>query len=132
MIVAGIGLKSGATAEEILACVDAALAASGLAGASIARLATILSRAQEAGVIAAAAERGAELTGAPIDILRRYASACATRSDRALALYGVGSVAETAALAASAPNGRLAAPRIAVGSVTCALAISDAVSRTAT
>lgn len=132
MIVAGIGLKSGATAEQILDCIDAALAASGLAGAPISRLATILSRVEEAGVIAAAAQRGAELTGAPIDILRRYASTCVTRSDRALALYGVGSVAEAAALAASAPNGTLASPRVAIGPVTCALAVSGSVSRAAT
>jgi cobalt-precorrin 5A hydrolase len=41
-----------------------------------------------------------------------------------LALKGVPSVAEAAALAAGGPRSRLLAPRIAVGPATCALAVS--------
>jgi cobalt-precorrin 5A hydrolase len=41
-----------------------------------------------------------------------------------LALAGVPSVAEAAALAAGGPRARLILPRIAVGPVTCALAES--------
>ena len=41
---------------------------------------------------------------------------------RVLALTGVPSVSEAAALAAAGPTARLIAPRIAVGPATCALA----------
>jgi cobalt-precorrin 5A hydrolase len=49
-----------------------------------------------------------------------------TRSDRVIALMGVPSAAEAAALAAAGPAGRLIAPRTAVGPATCALATSEA------
>ena len=48
----------------------------------------------------------------------------ATWSARVLALAGVPSVAEAAALAACGPKARLILPRIVVGKVTCALAES--------
>ena len=47
-----------------------------------------------------------------------------TRSERVLALMGVPSVAEAAALAAAGPASRLLGPRVAVGPATCALAIT--------
>jgi cobalt-precorrin 5A hydrolase len=46
-------------------------------------------------------------------------------SPRVLALTGVPSVAEAAALAAGGPKARLLFPRIVVGPVTCALATTD-------
>ena len=49
----------------------------------------------------------------------------ATRSERVLALMGVPSVAEAAALAAAGPAARLISPRLVIGSATCALAASD-------
>jgi cobalt-precorrin 5A hydrolase len=56
------------------------------------------------------------------DELAAAGGRAATRSERVLALAGVPSVAEAAALAAGGPAARLIAPRIAVGSATCALA----------
>jgi hypothetical protein len=47
-----------------------------------------------------------------------------TRSERVLALTGVGSVAEAAALAAAGPSAKLISPRLVMGSATCALAAS--------
>jgi cobalt-precorrin 5A hydrolase len=47
-----------------------------------------------------------------------------TRSERVLALMGVPSVAEAAALAAAGPASRLLGSRVAVGPATCALAVS--------
>jgi cobalt-precorrin 5A hydrolase len=47
-----------------------------------------------------------------------------TRSERVLAMTGVPSVSEAAALAAAGPGARLLAPRVAVGPATCALAIT--------
>ena len=48
-----------------------------------------------------------------------------TRSERVLALMGIPSVAEAAALAGGGLSARLILPRIAVGSATCALAVSE-------
>jgi cobalt-precorrin 5A hydrolase len=51
-----------------------------------------------------------------------------TRSERVLALTGVASVAEAAALAAAGPAARLISPRLVIGSATCALASSETAS----
>jgi cobalt-precorrin 5A hydrolase len=51
-----------------------------------------------------------------------------TKSDRVLALMGVPSVAEAAALAVAGPSARLIGPRLVFGAATCALAASEIVS----
>ena len=121
-IVAGIGIRPGTDATDILACLDEALAIAGLSGSATPRFATIASRIAEAGMIAAAADRSAELVAIPDEALKGFEAACATRSTRIASLYGVGSVAEAAALAAAGPGGELVQPRIATARVTCALA----------
>lgn len=123
-LVAGIGIRPGTEAADILACLDQALASAGLAGASTPRFATLASRVAEAGMVAAATERAAELVAIPDEALKGFEAACATRSTRIASLYGVGSVAEAAALAAAGPGGELVQPRIATARVTCALARS--------
>lgn len=126
VIIAGIGLRPGTSEAEILACLDEALAAAGLAGATVPRFATLTSRLNEAGLIAAARSRKAELVAIPDEALKGFEAACATRSTRIAALYGVGSVAEAAALAAASPGAELVQPRITTARVTCALARSSA------
>jgi cobalt-precorrin 5A hydrolase len=59
--------------------------------------------------------------------LKAAGTRVATRSDRVVALTGVPSLAEAAALAAAGPSSRLIAPRLVVGAATCALASSGAV-----
>ncbi|MCO5090629.1 cobalamin biosynthesis protein [Bosea sp. (in: a-proteobacteria)] len=125
-LVAGIGIRPGTGAADILACLDAALAGAGIAGEATPLFATLASRAGEAGIVAAAAARAAGIVAVPDEALKGFEAACATRSTRIAALYGVGSVAEAAALAAAGPGGRLLQPRIASGRVTCALARSVA------
>jgi cobalt-precorrin 5A hydrolase len=49
-----------------------------------------------------------------------------THSERVIALKGVPSIAEAAALAAGGPSARLLAPRVVLGPATCALAIIEA------
>jgi cobalt-precorrin 5A hydrolase len=124
MIVAGIGLRPGTTEADVRACLDAALAAAELMPGTALRLATLGSRAGEAGLIAVAKARKAELVAVPDEALAGYEAACATRSTRIAGLYGVGSVAEAAALAAAGPGAVLIQPRIATARVTCALARS--------
>lgn len=125
-LVAGIGIRPGTQAGDILACLDEALARAGLGADAPLRLATLASRASEAGMLAAAADRNAELVAVPDEALKGFEAACATRSTRIASLYGVGSVAEAAALAAAGPGGVLVQPRIATARVTCALARSVA------
>lgn len=121
-LIAGIGLRPGTSEGDILACLDQALAAAGLAASEGLRIATLNSRINEAGLMAAATARNAELVAVPDEALKGYEAACATRSTRIASLYGVGSVAEAAALAAAGPGGTLLQPRIATNRVTCALA----------
>ncbi|KFC62154.1 putative CobE protein [Bosea sp. LC85] len=123
MIVAGIGLRPGTSEPDILACLDQALRQAGIVPSAL-RLATIASRAGEAGLLATAQSRNAELVAIPDEALKGFEAACATRSTRIASLYGVGSVAEAAALAAAGPGSVLIQPRIATARVTCALARS--------
>lgn len=121
-LVAGIGIRPGTDAAEILACLDRALAQAGLESQAGPRFATLASRVAEPGMVAAAASRAAELVGIPDEALKGFEASCATRSTRIASLYGVGSVAEAAALAAAGPGGLLVQARIATARVTCALA----------
>ena len=122
MITAGIGLRPGTQAAEVEACLDQALTAAGLSPSALARLATLASRQDEPGLAAVAQAHDLTLVGIPDEALAGFEAACATRSTRVSGLYGVGSVAEAAALAAAGPGATLIQPRIATARVTCALA----------
>lgn len=121
-LIAGIGLRPGTAEADIEDCLDQALAAAGLVGEAVSRIATLAARAAEPGLLALVAARKAELLAVPDEALKGFEAGCATRSTRIAALYGVGSVAEAAALAAAGPGGALILPRFATRRVTCALA----------
>jgi cobalt-precorrin 5A hydrolase len=59
-----------------------------------------------------------------LDALRGRSDDCLTRSERTLAVFGVASVAEAAALAAAGPDSHLVVPRRIIGNVTVAAARS--------
>ena len=122
MIVAGIGCRKGASAEEIGAALDTALQRAGRPLARIDLLATAARKRDEEGIVAAAAARGLRLMFVEPADLEVASARGATWSARVLALAGVPSVAEAAALAACGPKAKLILPRIVVGPVTCALA----------
>ncbi len=124
MIVAGIGCKVGASAQEIEAAIGAALSQAGLNGSALSLIATSSAKSAEAGIAAVATERGLKLAVVPQADLESAGTQTLTRSERVLAVAGVPSVSEAAALAAAGPGARLLAPRVAVGPATCALAIS--------
>jgi cobalt-precorrin 5A hydrolase len=127
MIVAGVGCRAGASAGEIEAAIAAALDRAGLAPASLGLIATSQAKGAEPGVVAAASGRGVKLVVVPQDAFEAAGARAVTRSARVLALTGVPSVSEAAALAAGGPSARLIVPRIAVGPATCALAtVGDA------
>jgi cobalt-precorrin 5A hydrolase len=125
MIVAGVGCRKGATAVQIEAVIVAALAGAGLDIAAVGVVATAAVKGDEPGIAAAASSIGVPLVLVAPDDLVAAGARAATRSERVLALAGVPSVAEAAALAAGGPAARLIAPRIAVGPATCALADCD-------
>ncbi len=128
MIVAGIGCRRGAAAAEIEAAIRAALARAGIAAAELDAVATSMAKDAEPGIASAASTFGLGVLLVPDDELRAAGARAATRSDRVLALTGVPSLAEAAALAAAGASSRLIVPRLVVGAVACALARSGAAS----
>lgn len=122
VIVAGIGCRKGASAAQIDAAIDTALERSGRPPARIDLMATSVAKSEEAGIAAAAAARRLRLVYVAQPDLETASARGATWSARVMALAGVPSVAEAAALAACGPKARLILPRITVGPVTCALA----------
>ena len=117
MIVAGFGFRSGAT---LAALQDALQKAGGAVG--VTHLATLADKA--AGLEPLALALDLPLVALGPEALRGQLTP--TRSDRVEALFGTGSVAEAAALAAAGPAARLTGPRLALGAVTCAVAVAAA------
>ena len=122
MIVAGVGCRSGVSAREVELAIAAALDRAGLAAASLGIIAASFAKRDEPGIAAAALERGVKFVVVAQAEFEAAGSRAVTRSERVLALTGVPSVSEAAALAAAGPTARLIGQRVAVGSVTCALA----------
>jgi cobalt-precorrin 5A hydrolase len=121
----GVGCRAGIGADEIIAAVEATLDEAGLAVRPV-LMATIQDKRGEPGLALAAARLGLVLVFLPRDVLAAASAAAVTRSDRVVALHGVPSVAETAALAAAGPEARLLVPRRVQGGVTCAIATGRA------
>jgi cobalt-precorrin 5A hydrolase len=124
MIVAGIGCRRGAAADDVEAALRAALAHAGLAATALDAIATTAGKNREPGITAVAKKFGVRVVALPQSELKAASDRAATRSQRVLALTGLPSVAETAALAAAGPLARLVAERRIVGGATCALAAS--------
>jgi cobalt-precorrin 5A hydrolase len=125
MIVAGVGCRKGASADQIAAAIASALAGANRKPDALDIIAAPAAKVGEPGIAAAASALGVPLVLVPQNDLEAASARTWTRSERVVALMGVPSVAETAALAAAGPSARLLAARIAVGPVTCALAESE-------
>jgi cobalt-precorrin 5A hydrolase len=126
MIVAGVGCRRGTSAVAITAAIEAALARAGLTPASLDMIATAATKGGEPGIAAAATALGVPLVLVPQGELETAGEGAVTRSERVVALMGVPSVAEAAALAAGGTAARLVMPRTTVGPATCALASTGA------
>lgn len=126
MIVAGIGLRRSAGADEIVALVERALECAALPPGALDRLATVASIAPLPAVTEAARRLGVAATAVDETMLAEAASGVRTVSQRALVAHGVGSVAEAAALGGAGPGAALILERIASAAVTCAIACSPA------
>jgi cobalt-precorrin 5A hydrolase len=125
MIVAGVGCRRGTPAPDIEAAIRAALVQAGVAEDALTAIATMASKHDEAGIEAAAANLGVNVVLVAEAELAAAGERSETKSARVLALAGVPSVAEAAALAAAGPLARLIGPRLVLGPATCALAASE-------
>ncbi len=124
MMVAGIGCRAGASARDIEAALSAALSNTGEPIRELDLIATSAAKANETGIAEVARTRGIKFVVVAQAELEAAATRGITKSARVLALTGVPSVAEAAALAAAGPTARLLVPRITVRTATCALALS--------
>lgn len=124
MMVAGIGCRAGASSHDIEAALAAACARGQLDPNRLRVIATPSAKGGEPGVCAVASARGARLVLVTQAELKAADARAATRSERVLALTGVSSVAEAAALAVAGPHARLVVPKVVVGAATCAIAMA--------
>jgi cobalt-precorrin 5A hydrolase len=122
LMVAGIGCRSGVTAEQVQSALVAALATILPAGRTLSLIAIPAAKRHESGIVAAAAARGIPLVLIAQSDLEAADPRTLTQSEHAMTAMNVHSVAEAAALAGAGPSSRLLGPRIAIGPVTCALA----------
>jgi cobalt-precorrin 5A hydrolase len=123
MIVAGVGCRKGASADDIGAVIGDALARAGVSATALDLIAAPELKRGERGIVVAAAALGVPLVLLPRAELEAAGARVQTRSERVLEMTGVPSVAEAAALAAAGPQARLILPRIAAATATCALAM---------
>ncbi len=124
MIVAGIGCRKGVDEGQVLAAVEVALAAHGLSAAALSALATAHFKHAEEAIAATGKALKLPLLLVDDAALRAVSLRALTRSGPSLALAGTPSVSETAALAAAGQHATLLGPRVAVGPVTCAIAVA--------
>jgi cobalt-precorrin 5A hydrolase len=124
MMVAGIGCRKGVDQGQVLAAVEAALAAHGLSSTVLSALATADFKRAEAAIAATGKALSLPLLLVDDAALRAVSLRALTRSEPSLAVSGTPSVSETAALAAAGQDATLLGPRVAVGPVTCAIAVA--------
>ncbi|QKD06409.1 cobalamin biosynthesis protein [Mesorhizobium loti] len=124
MMVAGIGSRKGVSVEDVLAAVEIALEAHGLAMTALSALATATLKKDEEAI--AAAGRTLNLPVIIVDDAALQAASPRTLSSSNLSQKRAGtpSVSEASALAVAGAGAKLLGPRTVLGPVTCAIAIS--------
>ncbi|MCA0033055.1 cobalamin biosynthesis protein [Mesorhizobium sp. B263B2A] len=124
MMVAGIGSRKGVNVEDVLAAIETALEAHGLAMTALSALATATLKQDEDAI--AAAGRALNLPVIIVDdtALQAVSTDTLSHSDLSQELAGTSSVSEASALAVAGKGARLLGPRTVLGPVTCAIAIS--------
>jgi cobalt-precorrin 5A hydrolase len=117
----GIGCKRGCSPEEIAGLVERAMAAAACADAS-ACLFTHEAKKNEPGLATAAKALGLPLVFLDAEVLRQASLRAATSSPRVMALFGLPSIAEAAALAGAGSSSVLLVARMSEGGASCAIA----------
>ncbi|MFI9615932.1 precorrin-3B C(17)-methyltransferase [Streptomyces sp. NPDC052023] len=115
-LVVGVGASKGAPVDEVLTLVEGALREAGLSPRSVAGLATVDAKAEEAGIVAAAERLGVPLVTYSAE--RLAAVEVPNPSAAPLAAVGTPSVAEAAALLG---GGELLVPKRKSAMATCAV-----------
>lgn len=116
----GVGCRTGVATEAVVRLVTEALDRAG-AGVAVG-LFTMAAKAGEPALGDAAERLGLPLVHLCEAELKAAANRTETRSERVIALFGVPSVAEAAALAGAGGGSRLVVARIAADGVTAAVA----------
>lgn len=117
MIVAGFGFRDAAEVASLMDAYDAARA-----GRVATYVSTLVNKSDHPGFQKLVLALECDMRAVPLVDAQNQVTQ--TRSVASQKVYGVGSVAEAAALAAAGPNAKLLAPRVvsADGLATCALA----------
>ncbi|ESW79581.1 cobalamin biosynthesis protein CbiG [Mesorhizobium sp. LSJC285A00] len=124
MMVAGIGSRKGVSVEDVLAAIETALEAHGLATTALSALATAALKKDEEAISAAGRTLNLPVIIVDDAALQAVSSEALSKSDLSQDLAGTPSVSEASALAVAGPGAKLLGPRTVLGSVTCAIAIS--------
>ena len=125
MIVAGVGSRRVASAEDLEQVVRQALDLFKLPAERLDVLATEQAKASEPAYLQAAQRLSARLVGCAFSDLERVSSQVLTPSARVLETKGVPSIAEASALVAAGRNACLLGARVATDVATCAIAVGD-------
>ncbi|MEV8403268.1 precorrin-3B C(17)-methyltransferase [Streptomyces niveus] len=108
-LVVGVGASRGVGVDEVYGLVVDVLRDAGLSALSVGELATVDAKADEPGIVGAAAELGVPVRTYPAGVLASVD--VPNPSDAPLAAVGTPSVAEAAALAAAGRGGELLVPK---------------------
>ena len=122
IVAAGLGCRKGCGADEIVALVRTAMEKAGLSMDMLSGLFAPAFKHAETGVSEAARALGVPLVLIPEPSMKAAEPRAVTKSERVVALIGLASIAETAALAGAGLTSRLVQPRIASRNATCAIA----------
>lgn len=121
IVAIGIGCKRGCSSDAIAALVERTVAAASCTGAPAA-LFTHEAKRSEAGLADAARALGLPLVFLEPQVLQDASLRAATNSPRVMAMFGLPSIAEAAALAGAGPSSVLLVARISDGGASCAIA----------
>lgn len=117
----GLGCKRGCPAEAIVTLIARARAAAACESVQ-ARLFTHAAKQNERGLAQAARALGLPLIYLDAEVLRQASLRSVTRSEKVTELFGLPSIAETAALAGAGPSSILLVSRMSEGGASCAIA----------
>ena len=124
MMVAGIGSRKGVSVKEVLAAIETALEAHGLAMTALSALAIAPLKKDEQAISDAGRALNLPVVIADDRVLQLASPGTRSRCDLSQSRAGTPSVSEASALAVAGAGARLLGPRTVLGPVTCAIAIS--------
>jgi cobalt-precorrin 5A hydrolase len=126
MIAAGLGFSSACDAADIAGAIKMAAEEAGVLTSRIDVLCTAVKKSSAPCLEEAAREVNLPLKAIDASRLAERDAGTVTRSARAEAATGLGSLAEAAALVGAGENSQLMGPRVVHGLATCAIAQSKA------